>query len=296
MKTPESVDGALVVDKPAGPTSHDIVHRVRRIVGTKVGHTGTLDPAATGVLVLVLGRATRLSSLLTSSEKEYVAEVRLGHVTDTYDSEGRVLEEHPVPRLERCEVEQTLDRFRGTIRQIPPMFSAIKIDGEPLYRAARRNEVRERPSREVTIHELELLELDPPALRIRVVCSAGTYIRSLAYDIGQRIGCGAILDSLQRTRSGHFRLNQAIPLERLADEWKDRLLQMSELLPQLPVRRLSHEEGRAIVHGNPIPDLSCESTGDILWRLTLEGDLLALAELRDGAYRPKIVLRTDLAD
>lgn len=295
MKRLETIDGALIVDKPAGPTSHDIVQQARKIIGAKVGHTGTLDPAATGVLVLVLGRATRLSALLTSSEKEYLARLRLGCVTDTYDAEGHVLEEHPVPTIERDALQALLETFRGTIEQVPPMFSAIKVDGEPLYRAARRQEVRERPSRAVTIQQLELLELDPPSLSLRVVCSAGTYIRSLAHDIGRTVGCGAILERLRRTRSGSFDIEQALSFERLADEWEDELLPMSRLLPDLPERPLSPEEARAVVHGNPVSNTGASRASmDTVWRLTFRGDLLAIAELREASLRPKIVLRPDL--
>ena len=296
VKRLETVDGALVVDKPAGPTSHDIVQQVRRVVGTKVGHTGTLDPAATGVLVLVLGRATRLSALLTSPEKEYVGRLRLGCVTDTYDAQGRVLEELPVPEIERSALDVVLDRFRGTFEQVPPMFSAIKIGGEPLYRAARRREVRERPGRQVTIWQLDLLALDPPFCSLRVVCSAGTYIRSLAHDIGQGLGCGAVLEELRRTRSGSFRIEQALSPERLADEWQDRLLPMSQLLPDLPEHPLSLEEACAVAHGNPIPPpASKEGSAGAMWKLTFRGDLVALAEFREASLCPKIVLRPDLS-
>lgn len=297
MSKAESIDGALVVDKPAGPTSHDVVRHVRRLVGTKTGHTGTLDPAATGVLIMVLGRATRLSSLMTASDKEYLARVRLGRVTESYDAEGAVVEEHSVPPLDRVSIEAILDRFRGTFLQTPPMFSAIKVAGEPLYRAARRHEVRERPDREVTISELELLELDRAVLGLRVVCSSGTYIRSLAHDIGQSIGCGGFLEVLRRTRSGHFRIERAVTLERLTEDWREHLIPLSSLLPELPMRQLSREEAQATVHGNPVPDRGPgSSAADTLWRLFFDGDLLALAEYRETAFRPKIVLQTDLPD
>ncbi len=297
MRRHEPIDGVLVVDKPAGPTSHDIVQQVRRITGARIGHTGTLDPAATGVLVLVLGRATRLSSLLTASDKEYLASVRLGRVTDTYDAEGETVEEHAVPDFPRSEIEAVLERFRGTIEQVPPMFSAIKIDGEPLYRAARRQEVRERPSRTVTLSSLELLDWSGSHIALRVVCSAGTYVRSLAHDMGQRLGCGAVLESLRRTRSGIFRIEESIALETLPSVWKQRLIPVADLLPDLPERVLTLEEAQAAVHGNPVKDPGCGGgLEEALWRLTYGGDLLALADLREGAFRPRIVLCTELAE
>lgn len=292
---PDSVDGVLVIDKPAGPTSHDIVQKVRRVVRTKVGHTGTLDPAATGVLVLVLGRATRLSAMLAGAEKEYLAQIRLGRVTDTDDADGEIIEEHPVPPLERAKIEAVLDRFRGTIRQVPPMFSAVKVGGEPLYRAARRRETRERPSREVTLSKLELVEMDAATLSVGVICSAGTYIRSLAHDIGTSLGCGAMLERLRRTRSGTFSIEQAFSLEDLADRWQDGLIPLSDLLPDIPERSMSLEEARSAVHGNPIrdPDFQPDREGAVC-RLTYAGKLVAIAAYEEGVYRPKIVLRPDL--
>jgi len=226
------MDGFLIIDKPVGLTSHDVVSRVRRILKIKrVGHTGTLDPFATGVMVILVGRATRLAQFLDKDEKEYEADMRLGSETDTGDRTGipkppaqspefRVRGPKPVT-IE--EISKVLEQFRGEIQQIPPMYSAKKIDGKKLYELARKGLEVERKSVKVSILELEVLnpaEMGDPSyeLRIRIVCSAGTYIRSLAEDIGRKIGTGAHLAELRRTRAGKFNLLQSVTLEKLAEQ------------------------------------------------------------------------------
>lgn len=213
------LDGFLVIDKPGGLTSHDVVATVRRARagrpggdGTRVGHAGTLDPMATGVLVVCLGAATRLSEWATADDKSYLADVRLGVETDTYDADGTIVAERPVA-LSPERVESALAGLRGAIAQVPPAHSAIRIGGRRLYDLARRGQVVEVPARTVTIHELRLLELDGPTARLEVHCSKGTYVRSLAHDLGRRLGCGAHLSALRRTASGPFTLAQAHGLE-----------------------------------------------------------------------------------
>ncbi|HRR56056.1 MAG TPA: tRNA pseudouridine(55) synthase TruB [Acidobacteriota bacterium] len=288
------VDGALVVDKPAGITSHDVVENVRRVVGTRVGHTGTLDPAATGVLVLVLGRATRLAPFLTAADKEYLAAVRLGVVTDTYDREGRVLAQNPVPDIGPTEIARMLQDFLGTVEQTVPPYSAVRVAGERLYKAARRGETPELPKRRVHIRELELVDRRTDRLVIRLVCSSGTYVRSLAHELGRKIGCGAILEELRRTRSGCFRLEQARPLECILENWKTHLLPPEELLPELPAVVLAECQVRRIRHGNPIPAeqeprrSSALETGWV--RLLHEGKLVALGRYAGDEIQPKIVI------
>lgn len=210
-------DGILIIDKPSDWTSMDVCAKLRGIFHEKrIGHGGTLDPMATGVLPVFIGRATRAVEFSEKGDKEYVASLRLGRVTDTQDSTGTVLEEHSVPAASAAAVASLLPRFTGEIEQIPPMYSAIKINGQKLYQLARRGREVERPSRRITIRELELLE---PAsngdLRLRIRCSKGTYVRTLCHDIGQALGCGAIMTGLRRTMACGFTLEQAVTLERL---------------------------------------------------------------------------------
>lgn len=209
----EPIDGVLNLDKPPKITSQTAVTRVKRALGArKAGHAGTLDPDATGVLLVCIGKATRLFEALQSHDKEYVATLTLGVETDTYDAAGEVTGRSDVPDLSAVEIDRAMEPFRGDIEQVPPMYSALKRDGQPLYKLARRGEVVERPPRTVRISELEVLSVALPDVRIRVVCSRGTYIRSLAHDIGKALGCGAHLSQLVRTRSGPFRVEDAMPL------------------------------------------------------------------------------------
>jgi len=210
------VDGILNLYKPAGITSMTAVTRVKRALKLgKAGHAGTLDPAATGVLLVCIGKATKLFDALQAHDKEYVGTVRLGIETDTYDAAGRQLQSRAVPPLTAADLDAALDAFRGEIRQVPPMYSALKRDGRPLYKLAREGQTVEREARTVTVRELELLQTDLPRLRLRVLCTRGTYIRSLAHDLGVALGCGAHLESLERTRSGPYRSADALPLEEL---------------------------------------------------------------------------------
>lgn len=212
--------GILVIDKEPGLTSHDVVARVRRITGErKVGHTGTLDPAATGVLPVCLGAATKVIEYLQNSTKSYYAEVVLGVETDTDDLEGRIVREAPPPDLSVEDLEVTLARFRGSIMQLPPMYAAIKVGGRKLYELARAGETIERAPRALQIDTLALIGWAPPVVRLLVDCSKGTYIRALARDLGQALGCGAYLHRLVRLRTGPFFLDQALTLGQLAEEF-----------------------------------------------------------------------------
>jgi tRNA pseudouridine55 synthase len=222
------MDGILIIDKPSGITSHDVVSRVRRILKTKrVGHTGTLDPFATGVVVVLVGQATRLAQFLHKDDKEYEATIRFGFETDTGDLTGvrsaecGMQDEVISERLDKVVWDNIFAPFRGAIEQVPPMYSAKKIDGRKLYELARKGETIERKPTQVTIQKLELstdgsLRSPHSTLRIRVVCSAGTYIRTLAEDIGRRVGVGAHLTELRRTRAGKLRLDESITIEQLA--------------------------------------------------------------------------------
>jgi tRNA pseudouridine55 synthase len=224
------MNGFLNIDKPAGMTSTDVVRRVRRLANQKrVGHGGTLDPLATGVLPVALGHATRLLEYMLEEEgKGYTATVQLGMTTDTDDAEGAVIAQAAVPPLDAALLEATLDQFRGTITQIPPRYAAIRVDGRRLYEYARAGEIVAVPPRTVTIEQLDLLEWTADTLLIHVACSKGTYIRSLARDVGALLGCGAHLTALRRTRAGVFDLATAVPLAELMEN-PERLA--SALLP-----------------------------------------------------------------
>lgn len=302
------MDGVLVIDKPSGPTSHDVVARVRRALGTRrIGHTGTLDPLATGVLPLVVGRATRLASLLTSGEKSYDAAVRLGCATETYDAAERLaagIPPPPAPDVNRAQIEAVLDPFRGTYLQSPPSYSAKKIGGVAAYRLARRSKPAQPAPVKVTVSELRLLDLEGGLVRLSVTASAGFYVRSLAHELGARLGCGAHLEALRRTRAGAFALSEAIPLETVEDEGSHaavRLIPLEGLLAELPAVTLSEHGARRASHGSEIgvDDLAgppraavAVATVDGAVRLLDEtGRLLAIARQgAGGALRPAIVL------
>jgi tRNA pseudouridine55 synthase len=205
MKSNEPVNGVLLVDKSPDMTSHDVVAVARRCLNTKkIGHCGTLDPMATGMLILVIGNATRIQDLLMSEDKEYTGTARLGATTSTQDREGEILEEKEVPALDDAQIKGAFETMRGDFYQTPPMVSAIKKDGVPLYKLARQGKVIEREPRLVHVFDYEINRVELPEIDFRVVCSKGFYVRTYAHDIGQHLGCGAHLSALRRTRSGHF--------------------------------------------------------------------------------------------
>ena len=212
-----ALDGILLVDKPQDWTSHDVVNFIRgRYRLAKVGHGGTLDPMATGLLVLLLGKCTKLSDQVMTGMKTYTGTYTLGATTNTQDADGEVEETFPVPTdLDREALEQVAEAFRGDIEQIPPMVSAIKKDGKPLYKLAREGKVIERDPRPVTIFRYDLTRIDLPEIDVEIDCSKGTYIRTLAHDFGARLGCGAHLSALRRTRSGEFSVSEAVTIEDL---------------------------------------------------------------------------------
>ncbi len=277
------VSGFLNVHKPEGPTSHDVVDRIRRHTGVRrVGHGGTLDPFATGVLVVCLGKATRLAEFLIGSPKEYRAVVELGRSTDTYDRTGQVTAERDPSGVTREQVEAALARFQGKVLQTPPPFSALKRGGVPLYRLARAGQKVQADPREVEIARVDLVAWDPPRLTLEVACSAGTYIRSLAHDLGQALGCGAHLVDLVRLRSGRFRLEEAVPLEAILaagpEEWQRWLLPLEVAVEHLPRVDLDAEEVRRLSQGQPIPvrESLPAQPGDLARGHGPEGDLVAL--------------------
>lgn len=216
MQTFDSLDGALLIDKPAGPTSHDVVDIIRRNFRIqKVGHCGTLDPAATGLLIVVLGKATKLSERLMSDDKVYEGTIKFGETTDSYDADGEMVSSLPVPLLTLEELNSLADTFVGDQMQMPPMVSAVKVKGVPLYKMARKGIEVERKARLIHIYRFAFSRYDEPIGAFRVACTKGTYVRTIAHDLGQKIGCGAHLQTLRRTVSGKFDVADAIPLEDL---------------------------------------------------------------------------------
>ncbi len=210
---PHQLEGLLLVDKPSGMTSHDVVARLRhRLKIRQIGHAGTLDPMATGLLVLLIGKATKVSQYLMSNDKEYEGTFELGKVTDSHDADGEVTESHPVPPLDADALRAVMQTFVGDQFQTPPMFSAKKIKGVPLYKHARKGVEVEREPRFIHVHLFELLDFQLPSAGFRLRSSKGTYVRTIAHDLGRKLGCGATLTSLRRTGSGQFRLADATPL------------------------------------------------------------------------------------
>jgi tRNA pseudouridine55 synthase len=209
MKSDDSLNGVLLVDKGPDMTSHDVVAVARRCLNMKkIGHCGTLDPMATGMLILVLGSGTKLQDLLMSEDKEYTGSLKLGATTSTQDREGEILEEKPVPSLGEEEIKAAFDSYKGDFYQTPPMVSAIKINGVPLYKLARKGQEVEREPRFVRVYDYQITRTEVPNIDFRVVCSKGFYVRTYAHDIGQKLGCGAHLTQLRRTRSGHFKFTE----------------------------------------------------------------------------------------
>jgi len=250
------VDGALLLDKPVGLSSNAALQSAKRVYGaTKAGHAGTLDPLASGLLLVLFGEATKFAGPLLDADKEYLARVKLGERTATGDAEGRVLEAREVAFSEK-DLQAVLARFRGEIEQVPPMHSALKQGGTPLYRLARRGEKVERAPRRVRIAELELLSHDGDLLELRVVCSKGTYIRVLAEDIGEALGCGAHLGALRRTGAGRFRIDQATSLQELqgldASGLAARLVSLPRLVEDLPHAKLGAAEEARLRQGQAL--------------------------------------------
>jgi tRNA pseudouridine55 synthase len=297
--------GFLVVDKPVGWTSHDVVDAARRWLGTRrVGHLGTLDPLATGVLPLAIREATKLVPFVGVGDKVYVGTIRLGVATETYDGEGRVTREHDGPLPSEAAVRRALEAFVGEIEQVPPMYSSVKRHGVPLYRLARRGEEVERAPRRVTIRELRMHHYAPPEIGIEVTCSPGTYVRTLAHDLGERLACGAHLSGLRRTRSDPFELGQALGPEeceaRLAAGTLEAALVAPDAALRLPRVRLTGTQARRVANGGDLPVAEARGElergplpkpGDRVAALSPDGALVAVMELRaDRRLHPLRVL------
>jgi len=298
-----AISGALVVDKPVGMTSHDVVQAIRN--GTnlrRAGHTGTLDPRASGVLVILVGPAVRLSEYVSASDKRYQAIIRLGGSTDTFDAEGLVTPTVDPVNVTEAQFEEALKTFVGEIEQTPPPYSAVKVQGRKAYEMAREGEEVELAPRKITVHHLEVLEWTPPEVVIDVHCSSGTYVRSLANDLGVMLGCGAYLVGLRRTKSGRFSLRDAVPLRKLqeaftAGNWYQYLIPAAEALGDWPAVELSPDEVEGVRHGHRVK-VTGEPTETKVRGVSTQGELVALMELisnEDGTreWQPKKVFFTD---
>lgn len=294
--------GFLVIDKPSGVTSHDVVDEVRKRFGTRrVGHLGTLDPQATGVLPLAIRSATKLITFLPPMQKAYVGTVTFGAETDTLDGEGTVIRRHEGALPTEAEILAALPAFEGEILQIPPMYSAVKKDGVPLHRLARRGEEIEREPKRVTVTRIELLRFESPEAEIAVECGPGTYVRTLAADLGTKLGCGGYLASLRRLRSGSFEIGQAITFDQLeeaaqAGKQESHLITPSVAM-QIPEVTVGDDAADRLCNGGDVSPGSelRRAPGSRVIVLDEEGDLLALTELRaDRRLWPLRVLRTDV--
>lgn len=286
------VSGVLVVDKPVGLSSHDVVQIIRRGTGIRrIGHTGTLDPRASGVLVVLIGPAVRLSEFVSAEDKRYQATIRLGSSTDTYDSEGTPSAEVDVD-VSRERFDELLLSYVGEIEQIPPAYSAIKVQGKKAYEMARRGEEVKLEPRIINVHSLEILEWELPEVVVDVHCSSGTYVRSLAHDIGEELGVGGHLAGLRRTKSGHFTLRDSVSLRQLRDEfeagtWAQHLIPAAEALGDWPAVTLDEDMLKKVRNGNRIP-AEAGVSGQAR-ALSEEGDLVAIIEVDGDEWQPRKV-------
>ncbi len=294
-QTQDAALGVLNVAKPQGLTSHDVVARVRRFTGVRrVGHAGTLDPMATGVLIVCVGRATRIIEYLADADKVYRATIRFGMVTDTWDADGQPVSERPWQALTFAAIEEALQSFRGRIRQTPPMYSALKHQGQPLHRLARRGIAVEREPRSVEIYEARPIAWAPPDLVLDIACSKGTYIRSFAYDLGEVLGPGAHLAALVRLSVGPFTLNEAVPLavlEQEADRWQERLLPLHAALAHLPAVTVDEAQIAKLALGQAVL-LNVPNRPAVLCAYDADRQLVAILRPTeaDGMWQPHKVL------
>lgn len=293
------MDGAVVVDKPSGWTSHDVVNKVRRFAGTKkVGHLGTLDPAATGVLPLVIGRATRLAQFYTRNDKVYEGVIHFGYSTDSYDADGQPTSTAQGIVLDREQLEAALQKFRGPFAQVPPQVSAKKISGRPAYEMARKQQTVELKAVNVEVYALDVLRMEGSEAEVRVHCSAGTYLRSIAHEAGQALGCGAFLKSLRRLASGDFKIEAARTLEQLgalaeAGHFEDALIPAAQLLPEFPAEMVDALTAGQIRNGRDFrtSPFLVKPGGRFVKAVNAEGQLVAIGEARmPHLYHPVLVL------
>lgn len=297
-----AISGVLVVDKPVGMTSHDVVQVIRNGTGLRrAGHTGTLDPRASGVLVILVGPAVRLSEYVSASDKRYQAIIRLGSTTDTFDAEGKFTRSNQPVDVTEAHFEEVLKSFIGEIEQTPPPYSAVKVQGRKAYEMARQGEEVDLAPRKIQVHHLEVLEWAPPEVVVDVHCSSGTYVRSLANDLGEKLGCGAYLVGLRRTKSGRFSLRDATPLRKLqeaftAGNWYQFLIPAAEALGDWPAVELSPDEVEAVRHGHRVKVKEGNTEAKVRG-VSTQGELVALMEIataEDGSseWQPRKVFFT----
>ena len=289
----------IIVDKPAGWTSHDVVNKMRRLAGTRrIGHLGTLDPGATGVLPLVIGRATRLAQFYARSSKFYEGVVHFGYSTDSYDADGERTSPETAVTLDRATLEPILDRFRGEFAQIPPPVSAKKIGGRKAYEFARKQQVVELKPVEVQVHALDVVGIDGCEATVRVHCSSGTYLRGIAHEAGQALGCGAFLKNLRRTAAGDFTIAHARTLEELAalaeqGRLDEALIPAAQLLPDFPAEMVDAVTAGQIRNGRDfrVSPFQTRAGARYVKAVTSQGDLVAIGEARlPNLYHPVLVL------
>ena len=311
IQSSHAADGVLIVNKPDGWTSHDVVQRVRTMLGIqKVGHAGTLDPHATGVLPVLIGKGTKIAQYLVDWDKEYAAVLQLGQKTDTQDAWGAVLEEGACESLSEDAVRSVFSTFHGAIEQVPPMYSAVKVGGQPLYKKARKGQTVVRQAKTVVIHDLEIQRMAIPEVSFRVACSKGTYVRTLCDDIGGKLGVGGHLKWLQRTRVGPLHIEQAVDMESIPDAasrdgawWS-----LDRALEAFPAVEVTGDDARKVLHGNAIPwhrvrwaeeqsGSTISGEGARVRVKNKDGSLLALGKgplLQSGQPSPVLVLDTVL--
>jgi tRNA pseudouridine55 synthase len=293
------VDGVIIVDKPAAWTSHDVVNKMRRFAGTRrVGHLGTLDPSATGVLPLVIGRATRLAQFYSRNDKIYEGVIHFGYATDSYDGDGTPVSHEVSVVLDRSALETIFESFRGELMQVPPAVSAKKIGGRPAYEFARKNQPVELAAVPVEVYSLDILGLEQNEVTVRVHCSAGTYLRSIAHEAGQKLGCGAFLKSLRRTASGDFKIQMARTLEELgelsaAGRLDEALVPAAQLLPEFPLEMVDSITAGQIRNGRDfrVSPFQIRTGARFVKAVTAQGELVAIGEARlPHIYHPVLVL------
>ena len=285
--------GVLLIDKPLGISSHDVVNRVRRKLGTRrVGHAGTLDPLATGLLVVAVGSATRFLQYLPLEPKGYIAKIQFGSATSTFDREGEVTMSGPVPSDLPAALDAVLPSFRGLIEQVPPSYSAIKVNGQPLYRLARAGIEVTPETRRVHIAEIDVREIGESEITARIVCSGGTYIRSLAHDIGQALGCGAHLSGLIRDQVGRFYVTDAKDLDDISP--RD-LIPLHESLPPMPLVALTDDQVIDVRHGRPL-GIANPPTPGMVALVDPAGRVVSVAKVVGSILHPECVIPAEVAD
>lgn len=299
-------EGVLIVKKEAGWTSHDVVAKVRGLLGgIKVGHAGTLDPAATGVLPVLVGRATRVAEYLVDWDKEYRAVMRLGETTDTQDATGTVLAQVDAGTVSEEALRDVVARFRGPQRQLPPMYSAVKVGGRPLYKAARAGKTVEREERAIVIHDLEILAIDGRDVTLSVVCSKGTYVRTLCADIGQALGVGGHLFALERRRVGPLAVDQALTVDQIAAQvaigtLRQHLIALDQVLDRLPALVVTDEQAQRVLHGGAVSPVGVgqlpSSPEPVSVRLKGEGGRLLAIGTHDARTAGTIRIHKVLAE